>query len=91
MLGMVALRPGSSMSGAAAERVHALTAELNELKGSVEGLETERDFYFAKASCLLLSCLMWVLARKGKKGVYADSLLVAVCFRRGTNSSGISR
>ncbi|CED82373.1 Microtubule-binding protein involved in cell cycle control [Phaffia rhodozyma] len=42
------LRPGSSMSGAAAERVHALTAELNELKGSVEGLETERDFYFAK-------------------------------------------
>lgn len=28
--------------------MHALNEELANLKGSVDGLETERDFYFAK-------------------------------------------
>ncbi|KAL7414490.1 calponin homology domain-containing protein [Mrakia frigida] len=42
------LRAGSAAGGANAERMHALNEELANLKGSVDGLETERDFYFAK-------------------------------------------
>lgn len=43
-----ALRPGSSMAGANLEKIHQLTEELNEVREHVGGLETERDFYFAK-------------------------------------------
>jgi hypothetical protein len=43
------LRPGSSMASAAnLEKIHQLTDELNEVREHVAGLETERDFYFAK-------------------------------------------
>lgn len=38
-------RPGSATSGA---QTAALTAEVGQLKETVEGLERERDFYFAK-------------------------------------------
>lgn len=47
-LGGGGLRPGSSMAGANMEKIHQLTDELNEVREHVAGLETERDFYFAK-------------------------------------------
>lgn len=52
-LGGGGLRPGSSMAGANMEKIHQLTDELNEVREHVAGLETERDFYFAKVRLFL--------------------------------------
>lgn len=60
------LRAGSATSGANAERMHAMTEELNNMKESVGGLETERDFYFAKVHSfrLLLSTSSFAIRRR---------------------------
>ena len=70
------LRPGSSMASAAnLEKIHQLTDELNEVREHVAGLETERDFYFAKVSSSA--------SLRGQEGCLADDALCPAARHRG--------